>query len=240
MRGLLPSVWLLGAALYTALTLFLSQPVSEEWPLPPRVNETVVAKQPPKAAKLDLDREAPRQQAAATPASAPQIERRNEWVQVARYTAVGRSQPVSASPVLFAYSVGRPLRVIAREAGFVRVQDLGSGQLGWVKETALTPFVGGYRLREQNVAEPVVAAAEPAATVAKPQIAAVVTPVAAKKVPQPRNVAVAAQPSPQTVAATEPVARGFFRRKRDQVQRVAFGSQDTGVAAIVQRAFGRF
>jgi hypothetical protein len=131
--------------------------------------------------------------------------------------------------------------VIAREADFVRVQDLGSGQLGWVKETALTPFVGGYRLREQNVAEPVVRAAEPAATVAKPQIAAVVTPVAAKKVPQPaQRRAVAVQPRPETVAATEPVARGLFRRKRDQVQRVAFGSQDTGVAAIVQRAFGRF
>jgi len=240
MRGLLPSVWLLGAALYTALTLFLSRPVSEEWPLPPRVNETVVAKQPLKTAKLDLDREAPRQQAALAPAIAPQIERRNEWVQVARYTAVGRSQPFSSSPVLFAYSVGRPLRVIAREGEFVRVQDLGSGQLGWVKESSLAPFIGGYRQRVIPVAEPQVAAAETAATVAKPHIAAAVTAVAAKKVQQPRNDAVAAQPRAETVAATEPMVRGLFRRRRDQVQSVAYGSEDAGVAAIMQRAFSRF
>ncbi len=227
MRGLLPSVWLLGAALYTALTLLLIRPVVEEWPLPPKVNETVVAKQPPKTARLDLDRTAPQPQEAAAPARQSQTKPHNEWIQVAGYTTAGRLHPSSASPVLFAYAVGRPLRVIAHQGEFVRVQDLGSGQLGWVKETALTPFVGGYRLREPKVAEPVVAAAEPEATVAKPHVAAVVVPVAA-------------QARKETVAATEPVARGLFRRKRDQVQRVASGREDTGVAAIMQRAFSRF
>ena len=142
MRRLLPSVWLLGAALYTALVLFLSRPVlDEEWPLPPKINETVIVKQPPKAARLIFKDEAPRQRIAAKPASVPQIERHNEWVRVADYTAVGRVRPSAASPALFAYSVGRPLRVIAREGGFVRVQDLGSGQLGWISETSLAPFV---------------------------------------------------------------------------------------------------
>jgi hypothetical protein len=234
MRGLLPSVWLLGAALYTALTLFLSRPVAEDvWPLPPRVNETVIAKQPPKAAKLVFEDAA--QVAAAPPAAEPQIERHNEWVQVADYTTVGRLHPSTVSPVLFAYSVGRPLRVIAREGGFVRVQDLGSGRLGWIKETSLAPFVGGYRLRDNGVAEPLVAAAEPEAVAAKPHETAVVIPVATKKVAQ-----LVAQPQTATVAAIEPAARGLFRRKRDQVNRVAFGSEDTGVAAIMQRAFGRF
>ena len=46
------------AALYTALILFLSQPAIEAWPLPPRVNETVVAKQPPKSARLIFKDEA--------------------------------------------------------------------------------------------------------------------------------------------------------------------------------------
>lgn len=240
MRRLLPSVWLLGAALYTALTLFLSRPVVEEWPLPPRVNETVIAKQPPKAAMLIFQDE-PQVElaAAAAPAAGARVEWRDEWAQIAGYTTVGRLHPSSTSPVLFAYSVGRPLRVISREGGFARVQDLGSGQLGWVRETSLAPFTGGYRQREERVAEPVVAAVEPETTVAEPHSEVVVTPVALKKAP-PRIPAVAAKPRKETVAAAEPAPRGLFRRKRNQVQHVALGSQGTGVAAIMQRALGRF
>lgn len=240
MRGLLPSMWLLGAALYTALTLFLSRPVSEEWPLP-LVNETVRAKQPLKATKLDPGGGALPVQAAVAPAIEPKIERRNEWVQIAEYTTVGRLQPSSAAPVLFAYSVGRPLRVIAREDGFVRVQDLGSGRLGWVEETSLAPFVGGYRQRVNPVMAPLVASAEPQATVAKPgESTGTIAAVAAKKAQQSRTDAIAAQPRKETVAAIEPVRHGLFRRKRDQVHRIALGSEDTGVAAIMQRALNRF
>ena len=247
MRGLLPSVWLLGAALYTVLTLFLIRPAVEEWPLPPRVNETVIAKQPPKAAMLIFQDEPQVELAAAAPAPEPQAPWRDEWAQIAGFTTVGRLHPTPTSPVLFAYSVGRPLRVISREGGFARVQDLGSGQLGWVRETSLAPFTGGYRQREERVAEPVVAAAPPAATVAEPASEVVVTPVAVngatpvalKKAP-PRIPAVAAKPGKQTVAAAEPTPRGLFRRKRNQVQHVALGSQGTGVAAIMQRALGRF
>ena len=241
MRRLLPSVWLLGAALYTALVLFLSRPVlDEEWPLPPKINETVIAKQPPKAARLIFKDEAPLEQIAAEPASMPQIERHNEWVQVAAHTAVGRVRPSTASPVLFAYAVGRPLRVIAREGGFVRVQDLGSGQLGWISETALAPFVGGYRLRDNSVTAPLVAAAEPLAIEPKPLEPAVVDPGRRQEGAATRNKPVAVQPAKEAVAAVEPAPRGLFRRKRDQVQRVALGSQGNGVAAIMQRAFGRF
>ena len=240
MRGLLPSVWLLGAALYTALTLFLIRPVVEEWPLPPRVNETVIAKQPPKAAMLIFQDE-PQVElaAAAAPAAGTRVEWRDEWAQIAGYTTVGRLHPSSTSPALFAYSVGRPLRVISREGGFARVQDLGSGQLGWVRETSLAPFTGGYRQREERVAEPVVAAAPLETTVAEPASEVVVTPVALKKAP-PRIPAVAAKPRKETVAAAEPAPRGLFRRKRNQVQHVALGNEGTGVAAIMQRAFGRF
>jgi hypothetical protein len=240
MRGLLPSAWLLGAALYTALTLFLIRPVVEEWPLPPRVNETVIAKQPPKAAMLIFQDE-PQVElaAAAAPTAGTRVEWRDEWAQIAGYTTVGRLHPSSTSPALFAYSVGRPLRVISREGGFARVQDLGSGQLGWVRETSLAPFTGGYRQREERVAEPVVAAAPPETTVAEPDSEVVVTPVALKKAP-PRIPAVAAKPRKDNVAAAEPAPRGLFRRKRNQVQHVALGNEGTGVAAIMQRAFGRF
>ena len=142
MRSPLPSVWLIGAALYTALILFLIRPSSEEWPLPPPTGETVRAKQPVASV------------ASVAAVTEPKVERRNEWVQVAAYTTVVRSRPSLAAPVLLAYSAGRPLRVIAREAGFVHIQDLGSGQLGWVKEGALGPFVGGYREREHGPAAP--------------------------------------------------------------------------------------
>jgi hypothetical protein len=241
MRSFLPSAWLLGAALYTVLTLYLTQPATDEWPLPPRVNETVVAKQPAKTARLIFPSEVLIEQAAATPApdSGAVTRQGHEWVKVADFTTVGRLHPNVSSPVLFAYSVGRPLRVIGRQDGFVRVQDLGSGQLGWVKESALAPFTGGYRLREPVVPEPLVAAAEPEVATPAPKEVAVVTPVAAKKVVQPRNVP-AVRPAKEDVTAAEPPARGLFRRKRGQVQHVALGGRDGGVAAIMQRAFSRF
>jgi hypothetical protein len=255
MRRLLPSVWLLAAALYTGLILVLSRPAIEEWPLPPRVNETVVVKQPPRSAGLIFTDEILLKQTATT-ASVP-APWRDEWAQIAGYTAMGRLHPSSTSPVLFAYSVGRPLRVLSREGGFARVQDLGSGQLGWVEEASLAPFTGGYRQPEQRVIEPVVAAAEPvatvavvepaAATMAVPESGAAVTPVAvktvtpvvAKKAAHPR-VATAAKPGKDVVAAAEPAPRGLFRRKRNQVQHVALGSEGSGVAAIMRRALGRF
>ena len=257
MRRLLPSVWLLAAALYTALILVLSRPAIEEWPLPPRVDETVVVKQSPRSAGLIFtDEILLKQTAAAAPAPVPQAPWRDEWAQIAGYTAMGRLHPSSASPVLFAYSVGRPLRVLSREGGFARVQDLGSGQLGWVEEASLAPFTGGYRQPEHRVAEPVVAAAEPVATVAAVEptatvavpdsVAAVtpvavkaVAPVAAKKAAHPR-IAAAAKPGKDVVAPAEPAPRGLFRRKRNQVEHVALGSEGSGVAAIMQRALGRF
>jgi len=243
MRGLLPSVWLVGAALYCASILSLIQPFAgnEAWPAPPPANETVRAKQPLNLApKPDPEGTAPTEQAAAATAIEPKTELRNEWVQIAGYTTVVRSRPSAASPALFAYPVGRPFRVIAREAGFVRVQDLGSGQLGWVKETSLVPFVGGYRQREQQVVEPQVAVAEPQATVAKPLVT-VAKPktdaVAARRVEQPSIDAIAAQP--RKVAAIEGWDRNIFRKKRDRPQPLA-GRQDAGLAAIMQRAFRGF
>ncbi|MEX1060058.1 MAG: SH3 domain-containing protein [Methyloceanibacter sp.] len=246
MLGLLPSVWLLAAALYAVSLLSLIQPFSgnDDWPAPPPANETVVAKQPLSLAlRPDPEGTAPTEQAAAAPAIEPKTELRNEWVQIAGYTTVVRSRPSSAAPALFAYSVGRPFRVIAREAGFVRVQDLGSGQLGWVKETSLTPFVGGYRQREHQVAEPQVAVAEPQATVAKPLVIAAkpkIYAVAAKKVQQPRNEAVPARAKKETVAAIDAGDRGLSRKKRDRIQRVALGGRNTGLAAMVDRAFRGF
>jgi len=257
MRGLLPSVWLLLAALYTASILSLIQPFArdEDWPAPPPVNETVRAKQPLAVAPQAAPEQAiPAQQVAFVAPVQPKIGRRDEWVQIAGYTTMVRAGPSAASPVLLAYAVGRPLRVIAREAGFARVQDLGSGQFGWIKETSLAPFTGGYRQREDVIAEPqLVASAAPppaAAHPAAPQATvAKAVAVSAKRIQPPRNDAIAARPKKDMVAAIEGGDRGSLGKRRDRPQRMAMrgdnasgngaSGKDTSFAGLFGRAFRR-
>jgi hypothetical protein len=252
MRGLLPSVWLLLAGLYTASLLALIQPFSrsDDWPMPPPVNETVRAKEPLHAA-LRPPAEAGVPSLQRVSLVAPVVpkggERQDQWVRIAGYTTVARAEPTTAAPVLFAYTPGRPLRVIAREGGFAHVQDLGSGQYGWVKESALGPFTGGDRQREDVAPQPqVVATAEPASAPAQVAAPEAVTPqvpvakaaaVASKKVQPPRNMAAA--PDKETVAAVEPGQRGFFGLRRNRPQRIALSGNDSGFAGIISRAFGR-
>jgi hypothetical protein len=247
MRGLLPSVWLLGAALYTASILSLAWPFAgdESWPAPPRVNETVVAKLPPAVTLQALAQtQAPLVLAALT--HKPKAEHRTEWVQVAGYTTVVRARPSAEAAPLYAYAVGRALRVITREGRFVRVQDLGSGKLGWVEESSLVPFFGGYRQRVPRVTEPLVAATPEATPVLQPEAAAasmeapVATPViAAKKAKPPRGEALAARVAKETATEAKPVERGLFRRKRG-VQRVALGGRASGMAGMIDRAIRGF
>ena len=253
MRGLLPSVWLLLAGLYTASLLALIQPFSfaEDWPTPPPFNETVRAKEPGHAALP-----APAEAAASSfqrvslvaPVAPKGVERQDQWVRIGDYTTVARAEPTTIAPVLFAYTPGLPLRVIAREGGFAHVQDLGSGQYGWVKESALAPFTGGDRQREDVAPQPqVVASAAPASVpeqVAAPKAVAPPAPVAkavvvaARKLRPPRSDAAAARPDKEAVAAAEPEQRGFFGFRRNRPQRIALSGNDSGFAGIFNRAFG--
>jgi hypothetical protein len=253
MRGLLPSVWLLLASLYTASLLTLIQPFSrsDDWPTPPPVNETVRAKEPRHAAlRPPAEAAVPSLQRVSfvAPTAPKDVESQDQWVRIAGYTTVARAEPTTAAPVLFAYTPGRPLRVIAREGGFAHVQDLGSGQYGWVKESALGPFTGGDRQREDVAPQPqVVATAEPAsapAQVAAPEAAsqapvAKAVAVATKKVQPPRGDPMAVRPSKETVVAVEPGQRGFFGLRRNRPQRIALSGNDSGFAGIISRAFGR-
>lgn len=246
MRGLLLSVWLLLAGLYTTSLIALIQPFSniDDWPAPPPANETVRAKEP---LSLALQQQVPQwlQPVAYLAPSVPKVERRDEWVQIASYTTMVRAEPTTAAPVLFAYAAGRPLRVIAREAGFARVQDLGSGQFGWVKESSLAPFTGGYRQREDVTPAPqLMAAATPQpdpVQAAAPQIAAPqatvakVAVVSAKRIQPPRSDAVA-RGKKEMVATAEPGQRGFFGMRRDRPQRVALRGSDAGFAGMIDRA----
>lgn len=252
MRGLLPSVWLLLAGLYTASLLALIQPFSfaEDWPTPPPFNETVRAKMQPAALPPPAEAAASSFQRVSlvAPVAPKGVERQDQWVQIGGYTTVARAEPTTAAPVLFAYTPGRPLRVIAREGGFAHVQDLGSGQYGWVKESALAPFTGGDRQREDVAPQPqVVASAAPASVpeqVAAPKAVAPPAPVAktvvvaAKKLQPPRSDAAAARPDKETVAAAEPEQRGFFGLRRNRPQRIALSGNGSSFAGIINRAFG--
>ena len=155
-----------------------------------------------------------------------------EWVQAARYMAVVRAQPSASSPVLFASTYGRPLRVIGREADFVRVQDLGSGQA-----RAISRFVGGYRQRE--VTPVVVVAGSQVSPEATPQAMLVATaPEAAATDSKPLARAAVSQSKPERVAASG-LSRNMFRKNRAWPQRVA-DRRHGGFAGIMQRAlFGR-
>jgi hypothetical protein len=51
------------------------------------------------------------------------------------------SGPSASAPLLYGFPPGRPLRLIARDAGFAQIQDLKSGATGWVDENALAHSV---------------------------------------------------------------------------------------------------
>jgi hypothetical protein len=227
MSRVLLCVWLVGAALYTAATLLLVQSLHGHGLSPDfAVNETVRAKHP-LANEVILPLTLPPEAAA---------KRRIEWVQAERYMAVVRAQPSASSPVLFASTYGRPLRVIGREADFVRVQDLGSGQLGWIEARAISPFVGGYRQREATPA--MVVAASQAESEATPQAILVTTAPEATATDSKPLARAAVSSKPERVTASG-LSRSMFRKNRTWPQRVADRRQG-GFAGIMQRAlFGR-
>ena len=259
MRGLLPSVWLLLAGLYTASLIALIQPFSfgDDWPRR-RPAMRRCARRSPGTRPCRLPPKPPLHPCSAFRSLQRSPRRvwsgRTNGPGLAGYTTVARAEPTTIAPVLFAYTPGRPLRVIAREGGFAHVQDLGSGQYGWVKESALAPFTGGDRQREDVAPQPqVVASAAPASVpeqvaappavapqaVAPPAPAAKAVVVAARKLRPPRSDAAAARPDKETVvAAAEPEQRGLFGFRRNRPQRIALSGNDSGFAGIINRAFG--
>lgn len=245
MTRLLPSLWLLGAALYVAAILFLTQPFLDGVPVSPAAaHETVVAKQAPGLASDPgpmLPVLAPTQLAkpeaiepAVEPSAGPLAKPRNEWVAIVGYTAVIRAEPSVSSPVLTAYPIGHALRVIAREGDFARVQDLSSGHLGWVAASSIGAFLPGYREREEPVVQPtLVAATQPQASAVAPKP---LQPSHSAVPPRPKQetVAVAKQ---ETVAVTETAVPPLLTRASLRPQHLAENQADGGVAALVQRAF---
>jgi len=66
----------------------------------------------------------------------------DEWAHVVAGTADMRSEPSMQSPLVYALPAGWQVRVIARQPGWVQVQDANSGAAGWVESSALAPVSG--------------------------------------------------------------------------------------------------
>lgn len=45
--------------------------------------------------------------------------------------------PSSSASILYGFPPGRPIRLIGRDGGFAKIQDVKSGAIGWIDETAL-------------------------------------------------------------------------------------------------------
>jgi Bacterial SH3 domain len=240
MDRILPSFWLLGAVLYTAAVLLLTQPfLDTSSGSLAATHETVVAKQMPALEPISVspkllenvsavEQEQP--QSSAETVSYPH----NEWVAVVGYTAVVRADPSVSAPVLTAYPIGHALRVVERKGDFARIQDLSSGHYGWVAASAIAAYVPGYRERAVPLFQPTLVA-ETQTTVVPPKVT---SPKAAQ--PAREVVAAAARPKQESVAVIEPADPPLVKRASLRPQRVAQNQADGGVAALVQRAFSGY
>jgi hypothetical protein len=86
----------------------------------------------------DRNRDAPRLQLASTTPSHA-MPHNAEIAAIDTSAAVVRSGPSASAPQLFAFPLGRRVRVGKRENGFVMIEDIGSGALGWTEQAALGP-----------------------------------------------------------------------------------------------------
>jgi hypothetical protein len=112
---------------------------------------------------------------------------------VARRPVEVLASPSASAPAMYGFPAGRPFRVIGREGGFVRIQDLKSSASGWIDETALAapprapPVAAPSQSRPSAVGrKPATASADPKAKAAKKE-----TPTTADtEVDQPRRPSV--------------------------------------------------
>jgi hypothetical protein len=241
MDRILPSFWLLGAVLYAAAALFLTQPfVDMSSGSLAATHETVVAKQVPALEPISvsptvpvLDNVSVTEQGSMEPSNNAVSHPRNEWVAIVGYTTVVRAEPSLSAPVLTAYPIGHALRVVEREGDFARIQDLSSGHLGWVAASSIVAYVPGYREREVPLFPTMVTETQTNVVAPKAMTPKVVQPSTAA-------VAVAVRLKRESVAVAEPSDPPVGTRARLRPQRVAENQADGGVATLVQRAFSGY
>jgi len=77
--------------------------------------------------------------------------------------------PSATAPSMFGFPAGRPFRVIGREGGFVRIQDLRSSASGWIDETALAAPPRAPAVAAPSQSKPSAVNRKPATAAANPK-----------------------------------------------------------------------
>lgn len=248
-----PSLFLTGAVLYAAGTLLVVAPPADTLVVHPPaspINESVRAKQP---ATDDLSAG---KAGSVTPADdtvtgalpplprpplyGPDRLKQGEWVEVVGYMAVARAEPGASAPVVSGYPVGQPFRVVAQKDGFVRVQDLRSGQLGWIRETSLTPYTGYPR---HATPPPILVAKVAPPETVEPELPSAPPVTLAAADPKPDPVPVRHGRAPYAlgpVPVSEPAASPPEPAKPERLWRVAARPEGDSFPALMQRAFSGY
>jgi hypothetical protein len=166
--------------------------------------------------------------------------REGEWAEVVGYMAIARAEPKESAPVLAGYPVGQPFRVIGRKGTFIRVQDLRSGQLGWIDQTSLAHYSGYAR---HATPPPIMIASAPAptpvqeienSTMPEPQVvAALPKPVETARATPSHIKPFALGPADEPAKVDETPKRGLFMQ-------VAARHEGDGFDALMQRAFSGY
>ncbi|HEX2447141.1 MAG TPA: hypothetical protein VHK26_03010 [Methyloceanibacter sp.] len=113
------------------------------------------------------------------------------------------ASPSASAPAMFGFPAGRPFRVIGREGGFVRIQDLKSSASGWIDEAALAAPPPAPAVAAPSPSKPGAVNRKPATASADPK------PKAVKKT---APVSVESQPVAEPDPAEAPRRPGLFGR----------------------------
>jgi hypothetical protein len=91
----------------------------------------------------------------STPAEAPDSTN-SGTILVSKRAVEVLADPSHSASILYGFPPGRPFRLIGREGGFAKIQDLKSSATGWIDETALTeaPSVAAAPAASETPVEP--------------------------------------------------------------------------------------
>jgi hypothetical protein len=112
-------------------------PAAETAETPPTTQDTATAPNAPAEQTGDALAQPEPEGNAVKQAEQPELPGAG-MILVARKPVEMLASPSADAPAMYGFPAGRPFRVIGREGGFAKIQDLKSGASGWIDEAALT------------------------------------------------------------------------------------------------------